>query len=243
MGDRTRLFLTGIAAAAAVGVTVAAPAPWNWFDDDEPPQAVVSLASLKDFDGIKLHGPDDVIVTRGDRFEVVLDGDQNAQRHMNLYVKDGVLNVGRRGPGWDGNVTVRVTMPGLTRFWLAGSGDAHVEQFNGKALNAVVSGSGDLQVDNIVAESVLISVPGSGDVAMSGTTGMLDVTGQGSGDLSLGQLDAKTANIVIRGSGSVQAHSSGLAKIDITGSGDAQVSGTTQCQISKSGSGDAECTT
>jgi hypothetical protein len=243
MGDRTRLFLTGIAAAGAVAVTVAAPAPWHWFDGDEPPQAVVSLASLKDFDGVMLHGPDDVVVTKGDRFEVALDGDRDAQRYLNLYMKDGVLHVDRRGQRWGGNVTVRVTMPDLTRFWLAGSGDAQIEQFDGKSLSAMLTGSGDLQVDNIVAENVAVTVRGSGDVVMAGTTNALDVNVFGSGDMSMEHLDAKSANIVIRGSGTVQAHSSGMARIDITGSGDAQVTGTTNCQISKNGSGDAECTT
>lgn len=240
MGDRTRLFMTGIAAAGAVALTVAPP--WTWFDGDEPPQAMVPLASLRNFDGITLQGSDDVVVTKGDKFEVVLDGDVDAQRHLNLYVKDGVLHVDRRGGPWRGEVTVRVTMPNLTRLWLAGSGDAQVQQFDGKSLSAMITGSGDLQVDNMVAENVAVTVRGSGDVLMSGTTNALDVSVFGSGDMSLEHLDAKSANIVIRGSGTVVAHSSGAARIDITGSGDAQVSGTTNCQISKNGSGDAECT-
>ncbi|HEY1125733.1 MAG TPA: head GIN domain-containing protein [Sphingobium sp.] len=242
MGDRTRLFMTGIAAAGAIAVTVAAPPPWTWFDDDRPPQVMVPLSSLKDFDGITLHASDDVVVTKGDKFEVVLDGDQNAQRYLNLYVKDGVLHVDRRGHPWNGQVTVRVTMPNLTRFWLAGSGDAQIEQVDGKSLSAMLTGSGDLQVDNIVAENVAVTVRGSGDVVMAGTTDALEVNVFGSGDMSMEHLDAKSANIVIRGSGTVQAHSSGVARIDITGSGDAQVTGTTNCQISKNGSGDAECT-
>lgn len=242
MGDRTRLFLTGIAAAGAVAVTVAAPAPWHWFGNDDPPQAVVSLANLKDFDGVMLHGPDDVVVTKGDRFEVALDGDRDAQRYLNLYVKDGVLHVDRRGSRWRGDVTVRVTMPNLTKLWLAGSGDAQVEQIDSKTLSALITSSGDLKVDNIVADKVAVTMRGSGDVAMTGTTKALEVNVFDSGDMELGGLDAKAANITIRGSGSVQAHSSGTAKLDVTGSGDAHVSGTTQCQISKFGSGDAECT-
>jgi hypothetical protein len=242
MGDRTRLFLTGIAAVAAVGVTVAAPSPWNWFDDDDDrPHVMVPLDNLKNFDGVTLAGPDDVVVTQGDKFAVSIDGDQDARRYLNLYVKDGVLHVGRQGRHWGSDVTVRVTMPQLNRFWLAGSGDAQVERAHGKILSAMITGSGDLHIDDIESDNVAVTMRGSGDVVMSGRTNALDVNVFSSGDMGLGDLEAKTANIAIRGSGSVQANATNTARLDITGSGDAHVSGTSNCQINKSGSGDAEC--
>ena len=245
MSDKFRLFLTGAVALVAVGVTVAAPAPWSLFhfNDDEEEQAVIPLTSLKDFDGITLEGPDDVVVTQGDSFAVTLDGDKDAARHLNLYVRDGVLHVGRRGGQWRGDTTVRVTMPGLSRIALVGSGDMQVEKMDGKAFSALVTGSGDLQVDEVISDNVALTLRGSGDVAMEGTTKALGVNLFGSGDIRLEGLSAQTADITLRGSGSVQAHATGSAKLDITGSGDAHVSGTTQCQISKVGSGDAECTT
>ncbi len=246
MSDRFRLFITGAVALVAVGVSFAAPTPWSLihFDsDDEEEQAVIPLTSLKGFEGIALEGPDDVIVTQGDQFAVALDGDKDAARFLNLYVRDGVLHVGRRGGHWNGDTTVRVTMPALTRIMLVGSGDMQVEKLDGKAFSALVTGSGDLNVNEVISDNVALTLRGSGDVAMTGTTRALGVNLLGSGDIQLGDLNAQTADITLRGSGSVQAHASGSAKLDVTGSGDAHVSGTTQCQITKVGSGDVECTT
>ncbi len=246
MSDKFRLFITGAVALVAVGVTVAAPTPWSFvhFDSDEEEQTVVQLDSLKNFDGVTLEGPDDVIVTPGDKFAVTLEGDKDAPQFLNLYVRDNVLHVGRRGGRhWGGDATIHVTMPGLTRVLLAGSGDMQVEKFDGKAFNALVTGSGDLDVSEVISDNVAVTLRGSGDVAMTGTTKALGVNLFGSGDMRLDGLNAQTADITLRGSGSVDAHASASAKLDITGSGDAHVSGTTQCQISKVGSGDVECTT
>lgn len=247
MGDKTRLFITGIAAAAVVGVTVSGHGLWSTLRDDGAVSAVMPLSALRDFDGITLSSSDDVIVTPGDHFAVSLEGDTDAAKYMNLYVKQGVLHVARRSHnGWfgsdNGDVTVHVTMPALARLWLEGSGDMKVEKFDGKQLRALIAGSGDLSVDNVVAEDVSVTVRGSGDVEMAGTTNVLTATLMGSGDMMLGELNAQQAELVVRGSGSIDAHASGSAKLDVTGSGEAHVSGTTQCQISKTGSGEAECT-
>jgi len=244
MSDKLRLFITGAIAVAAVGITVAAPTPWSLFgsdDDEEQQQAPIALASLKDFDGITLQGPDDVIVTPGDKFAVSLEG--SGARFLNLYVRDGVLHVTRRSNKWRGDAKVRVTMPSLARVMITGSGDVQAGTFSSKTFSALVTGSGDLKVDGMTSDNVALTLRGSGDMAMAGTTKALGVTLFGSGDMRLDDLNAQTADVVLRGSGTVQAHASGSAKLDITGSGDAHVSGTTQCQISKVGSGDAECTT
>ncbi len=246
MGDRMRLLITGAVAAAAVGVTVSGHGLWSMIQDDEEISATVPLAALKGFDGITQESPDDVVVTPGDHYAVTLEGHKDAARLMNLYVKDGALHVDRRShSGWGGNsnVTVHVTMPGLSRLWLSGSGDVRVEKFAGKQLRALVVGSGDLQVDDVMADDIAVTVRGSGDVRMAGATKALNIQLFGSGDVSVDDLQAQSADVSIFGSGSVTAHASQNARLTVTGSGEAHVSGTTQCQISKTGSGEAECTT
>ena len=243
MGDRTRLFLTGIAAAGAIAVAVAAP-PWNWFDDhDAREQTSVPLASLRDFDGIMLEGPDDVVVTPGDRFAVTIEGDGGAQRYLNLYVKDGVLHVGRRRHGWGGDATVHVTMPGLTRLWLAGSGDMQVARVGGKEFRILSQGPGDLKVDDVQSEAVRLTVQGPGDIALGGHTGEFSVNVEGPGDVVADELEAKKVDVTVSGPGDVRARATDNARLVVNGSGSAQVSGTTQCQIERHGPGDAECTT
>jgi hypothetical protein len=248
MGDRTRLFLTGVAAAGAIAVTVTGNGLWSMIRHSETVEASLPLSQLRDFDGVMLEGPDDVVIVPGDHFAVTAQGNKDALRYLNLYVRRGVLHVGRRRHnGWlgsgNGGITVHVTMPGLTRLWLAGSGDTKLERFEGKELSALLDGSGHLTANNVTAKNVLVTVRGSGSVDMDGKTEALTATVQGSGSMDLDGLAAQTAEIAVQASGSVEAHASRQAKLDIAGSGSAHVSGTTQCQISRNGSGDAECTT
>lgn len=248
MGDRTRLFLTGVAAAGAVAMTVAPP--WTWFDGDEDGQEqaqLVPLTSLKNFDGIKLDGPDTVVVMPGPDFSVSTEGDPQAVKHVALSVHDGVLRVERRKiNGWWGanshGVTIHVTMPSLSRVWLTGSGELQAENVDSKEFAARLDGSGNLRLANVQSNAVRLSLNGSGNMELSGQTGEVSAVLVGSGGVQAAGLEARTANISVSGSGEIHAQARQNAKLTLNGSGHAQVDGTNQCQIQKTGSGDAECT-
>lgn len=248
MGDRTRLFLTGVAAAGAVALTFSPP--WTWFDGDEDgnEQAQpVPLSSLKNFDGIMQQGPDTVVVMPGPDFSVSTEGDPQTLKHVSLTVHDGVLRVGRRKiNGWWGSgghpVTIRVTMPGLARVWITGSGAVEAEGVDSKEFAARLDGSGDLKVANLQSNAVRLSLNGSGNMDLSGQVGEVSAVLVGSGGVQAAGLEARTANISVTGSGEIHAQARQNAKLTLNGSGHAQVDGTNQCQIQKTGSGDAECT-
>lgn len=246
MGDRTRLFLTGVAAAGAVALTVSPP--WTWGEDDGQEQVqVVPLSSLKNFDGIKLDGPDTVIVTPGPDFSVSTEGDPQAMKHVSLAVHDGVLRVQRRQiNGWWGSgghaVTIRVTMPSLSRVWITGSGDLQAENIDSKEFAARLDGSGDLKVANVQSNAVRLSLNGSGNMELTGQTGEVSAVLVGSGGVQASGLESRTADISVSGSGEIHAQARQNAKLTLNGSGHAQVDGTNRCQIQKTGSGDAECT-
>lgn len=247
MGDRTRLFLTGIAAAGAVALTVSPP--WTWGDDgnDNEQVQVVPLGNLKNFDGIMLQGPDTVVVTPGTDFAVHTEGDPEALKHVALSVHDGVLRVDRRKiNGWWGanshGVTIRVTMPALSRVWITGSGDVQAENVDSKEFAARLDGSGDLRVANLQSNAVRLSLNGSGNMDISGQAGEVSAVLVGSGGVQASGLEARTASISVTGSGEIHAQARQNAKLVLNGSGHAQVDGTNQCQIQKTGSGDAECT-
>jgi hypothetical protein len=247
MGDRTRLFLTGIAAAGAVAVTVAAPAPWHWFDGDDEQYVDAPLASLRNFDGILQQGPDTVVVTSGRDFSVTKEGNARALKHVTLSVHDGALRVSRRKiDGWWGDggngVTIRVTMPSLARVWITGSGSIQADGIDAKEFAARLDGSGGLKAANIKANLVRLSLNGSGKMDLAGQVGEVSAVLVGSGDVQARALGARTANISVTGSGQVRAQASQNAKLALSGSGHAQVDGTNRCQIQKTGSGDTECT-
>ncbi len=243
MGDRLRLFVTGIAAVGIVGATVAMPSAWDQlFGDDDGPRHTAPLSALRDFDGITLRGPDKVTVTQGDQFAVSVEGD--GRDRVNLYVDDGVLHVARRRDGgWGGSTaSVRVTMPRLTRIWITGSGDLEAQKLEGPAFRALVTGSGSVNIGDLSAQTVALTLRGSGDMILSGRAGALDVNSFGSGTMNLDGLVARTASIRLVGSGSVDAQASERAALNVAGSGDAHVRGTNVCEVRKTGSGDAACT-
>ncbi|MBO9581936.1 MAG: DUF2807 domain-containing protein [Sphingobium sp.] len=246
MGDRTRLFLTGVAAAGAIAMAFSPP--WTWFDggDDEQARAV-PLSSLKNFDGIKLDGPDTVVVTSGPDFSVSAEGDPQAVKHVSLAVHDGVLRVQRRKiNGWWGSgghaVTIRVTMPNLSRVWITGSGDLQAKTIDSREFAARLDGSGGLKVANVRSNAVRLSLNGSGTMELSGQTGEVSAVLVGSGGVQAAGLEARTADISVTGSGEIHVQARQSANLALSGSGHAQVDGTSRCRIRKTGSGEAECT-
>lgn len=244
MGDRLRLAITGVAAVGVLGLTVAGPGLWSRLGGASRWEARVPLAQLKDFSGIRLEGPDDVIVTSGPAYAVRIDGTPAAAKSLRLSVRRGVLHVSRRGGGWlgsGGGTTVHVTMPALARVWIAGSGSIRADKVESRAFSALVQGAGDLQVKEITADEVRLTVQGSGDVSMSGRTNDLRLHVVGSGDVAASDLQTRTAVISVTGSGNVRAHADDSAQVRVTGSGNAHVDGTNRCQIVKTGSGVAEC--
>ncbi|MBO9574382.1 MAG: DUF2807 domain-containing protein [Sphingobium sp.] len=249
MGDKMRLMVTGVAAAGVLAVTVSGHSLWSMFDDDRDPSPAqaVPLSQLRDFDGITLQGPDAVVVTSGPQFSIKTEGNPEALKYLTLSVHNGVLRVGRRQRnGWWGAsgdpVTVHVTMPGLSRVWITGSGDVTVDKVGSKEFSSRLDGSGGLTVGAIASNAVRLSLNGSGHMDLDGTARDVSISLVGSGEVSADGLTAQTADISVAGSGEIVAHAANNAKLTLNGSGHAQVAGTNRCEIHKAGSGEAECT-
>jgi len=245
MGDRTRLFLTGLAAVVVIGATVAGHGLGSMLRHSSVVQAQLPLSQLKNFDGITLRGPDDVIVTAGDRFAVTIDGDATARRYVSVYVDDGVLRVERRAhEGWwgpSGGATVHVTMPHLKRVWLAGTGNLEIDKADGREFSALLQGPGNMDVKDVTADTVRVTVQGPGDATLGGATKMLTLNLSGPGNVRADALSARTADITVSGPGDVQARAIGDAKLIASGPGGIHVTGTTKCQIDRTGPGEADC--
>lgn len=248
MGDKLRLMVTGVAAAGAIGLTVAGGDIWSAINESDRPHQQVPLAQLKDFEGITLQGPDNVIVTPGATFSVRTEGNAESVKYLTVEVERGVLKIGRQQRnGWWGAggspVTVHVTMPGLTRVWITGSGDISAQSVQVKDFRARLDGSGGLKIGELISNDVQLSLNGSGNMDLGGAARDINVRLVGSGSVMTHDLKAQTADISVAGSGEVYVRAERNAKLSLRGSGHAQVDGTTRCQIDKQGSGEAECKT
>ncbi|MBT2188965.1 head GIN domain-containing protein [Sphingobium nicotianae] len=248
MKDKTRLVITGAVAIAAVAATVGGHGfHINLGDDEARAETTRVLPNLRNFDGVTLVGPDDVIVTQGRDFSVKAEGDPDALDQLNIYVRDGALYVGRKDGGWtghrDGHATIHVTLPALSHASLTGSGDLDIDKLAGKQAKAEITGPGNLSIAALTAETAELALTGSGNLTVGGKAATALLTTTGSGDIDADKLVADTAALKLIGSGDVQARATRSAAISIMGTGDAQVRGTASCTVTKMGTGEAECST
>lgn len=253
MRDKGRLMITGIVALGAVAVTLGGHGLSMSFGDDDGDRdrtpVASNVANLKNFDGVTLMGPDNVVVTQGKDFAVRTEGDADALKQLNIYVKNGTLFVSRKqrsswfGSGHENDATVRVTLPALARATLTGSGDMQIDKMTGSRVKAALTGPGNLVLSQVDAQDADFELTGSGDLEVHGKVRAANLSTTGSGDLRAEALDAETAKLRIIGSGNIAVRATRDADISIQGSGDAQVQGTTSCRITKMGSGEANCST
>jgi hypothetical protein len=206
----------------------------------------VPLSEL-DLDGktpteLVLAGPDDVIVTRGDKLVIDVGGDPGAAGALRFTLDDDTLGVMRKS-GWkgDGKAIVRVTLPELTKLTLAGSGKIEADQMGGK-VEAVIAGSGTARVTAIDTDKLDVTIAGSGTLEASGRAKSLDLTVAGSGTAKMDGLKVENAKVTIAGSGDASFGSDGTVEATVMGSGNVTVTGRANCTIQSMGSGKLHCT-
>lgn len=201
-------------------------------------------AATAAFTKLSLMGPDDVIFTVGDRFEISAAGDAKALQKLRYVIVDGNIKIGREKGNWSGNnekAVVRVTAPSITAISLAGSGNVKADRVDGDNARFALAGSGNISVDQVRAQTAKVSVAGSGNIDLAGTAKDVKLSVAGSGDVNAGKLSAVDADVSVAGSGNVDLSASGAVKANIVGSGDVNVTGGAKCQTSKMGSGKLHC--
>lgn len=209
--------------------------------------ATTQSYDLKGFTGIKVAGPDDVTVRRGDAFSITAKGPKAVIDELEIELEGDMLSIGRKNSGFsfgssNDDVEIAITMPALRALRLTGSGEIDADTIDGDAVEAVVTGSGDLKVAALSGKTAKLRISGSGDIEVAGGTigsGDFDVTG--SGNIDAGGLAATTLDISITGSGDVDAKASSSADVNILGSGDATIGGGAKCTTRTLGSGTATC--
>jgi Putative auto-transporter adhesin, head GIN domain len=180
------------------------------------------LTGLKDFDAIANGFSGDVIVTKGDEYKVVFEGDEKVLSKLDIEVKNGSLNIENKSSGWNwsSNKPVRfyVTMPSLKKIALGGSGN--------------------IETTNAFAEdNMKIALGGSGNIRLKGRATRQEIALGGSGNVDLSDLEGEVAKISIGGSGNVEVAVKDRLSVAIGGSGDVIYKGSPDIEQSISGSG------
>lgn len=214
---------------------------------DAGPKASRNFA-LSGFTGIKVTGPDDVEIRRGDAFAISAVGPQDELEDLEIELDGSTLSIGRKREGFSFNrrkhapVRISITMPRLGAVRLTGSGSIDADAIEGDAVETLLTGSGDLKVATLSGKSAKIDISGSGDIEIgAGTIGSGDVSVTGSGDVDASGLTAESLEVSVTGSGNVAAQATATANIRILGSGDVNLTGGAACTTKTLGSGSATC--
>lgn len=193
---------------------------------------------------VVLAGPDDVVVARGEAFDISVTGDESAIADLRFTLDDETLGIMRENDSWrsaDGRATVRVTLPRVEKLVVAGSGTMEADLLEGDP-EVTIAGSGTARTDRVEAGSLDVTIAGSGTYRAAGRAKSLDLNIAGSGNAEMGGLRVDVAEVTIAGSGDADFASDGTVEAKIMGSGDVAVTGSARCTVSTMGSGTLTCT-
>ncbi|WOE75246.1 head GIN domain-containing protein [Alterisphingorhabdus coralli] len=238
------LFKAAMVAGTAIGLSACSLTIGD--DDDAAAPTGGETVTGEAFDSIALSGPDDVIVSAGETASWTVEGDAETLEKLRIRVDGGELKIRRSnnvmqwGKG-DGKAIIKVTMPVLKRFSLAGSGDGEVAEMVGDSGEIDLAGSGAISVAKVALERLEVDLAGSGDVVLAGEAQQLEVSMAGSGDVEAAKLKADTVEVSVAGSGDVEIASDGEVDASIAGSGSITVSGKAKCTSDSVGSGKLTC--
>lgn len=216
-------------------------------------EVISETVIVEDFTAIDARDVANVILSQGDAFEVVVEGEQEVLDKMDIRVQNGELIIRLDGcfsgnPTFDVFVTIPSSSP-LTAVSVSGASDLitqnaieiddHFELKSSGASDITfdaansastasvkVSGAGDADI-NLASESLEIRISGAGNAKIIGETKSLEAKISGSGDLMAYGLDAEGAFVDVSGSGDAEVSITGDdLEVEISGAGSVSYRGT-----------------
>ena len=177
---------------------------------------------LADFVRVDAAGSMDVVVERGEAFEVAVSIDSNLLPLLRTRVIGDSLVIDSE-PDFEavvGGPHVTVVLPNLHGATLSGSGQMAIfAPQPALPVGLELSGSGGLSFEGSAAETTVL-LSGSGDVALTGSSERIELVLAGSGGIDATRLAATHAELQLSGSGNIRANVSGPVDVDLSGSGD-----------------------
>ncbi|MCE7991435.1 MAG: DUF2807 domain-containing protein [Roseivirga sp.] len=199
---------------------------------------------VRDFDEVAMRVAGKVLITQGNKNEVILEGDPDLLEEIETEVRGGRLNIkNKRERWWRSNnrrnrLTVYITVKKLRGAYVSGSGDI-ISQNTLKTddFTASIAGSGDIEID-IEAEYVQSKISGSGNIELQGKSDRAKLSISGSGKYLAEKLTVGDYQISMSGSGRGSINVDGDLDVRISGSGKIYYMGRpTSVNSSVSGSG------
>jgi hypothetical protein len=193
------------------------------------------------FDRLEVDGTAQVRLSQGDRDQIFVAGDEDAQRSVDMQLHDNrlVLQPGGAWKFWKkGRIQVEVQMRQLREITLSGASDIQVVgPVKSERLGVSISGAGTLRFDNLNAQALRFDISGAGDAQLAGQVGELALNVSGKGKLIAEQLRAARAQVEISGVANAQLWVTDRLTVSIAGVGSVDYWGRPEVTRSTSGLG------
>lgn len=192
-----------------------------------------------EFDRIVLDGAVEVRLSQGDREQVVVAGDADAQQAVEVRLGGNRLVIHDSGSWrfWNkSRPKVEVQVRSLRELIISGASDVYATApFQSDSLTLHISGSGLVRFDALQAGALRFVISGAGDGQLAGEVGDLRLTVSGKGKFQADQLRAARAVVQISGVGNAQLWVTDSLKVGVSGVGTIDYWGNPQVSRSSSG--------
>ncbi|MEJ6006243.1 head GIN domain-containing protein [Paucibacter sp. AS339] len=187
------------------------------------PAAEGRLYTSRPFERVELSGSANVRLIQGERDQVFVAGDAEAQKAIELEFAGDRLQI-RSVDGWkmwrNQRPQIDVTMRRLNQLVLSGAGDLHAPgAFKAVKLVVSISGAGAARFDDLIAERLDFGISGAGEGRISGQVNELNLRVSGKGRLQAENLQAQRASVSISGIGGAEVWATELLSLGVSGFG------------------------
>lgn len=191
------------------------------------------------FDSVEIAGSAIVRFTQGAAEQVSIEGDEEAQKAVELEVRDGVLMIRPNG-GWkfwkEQRARLDITARDLKRVTISGAADFTAPlPVKSRSLDVTISGAGLARFDRLQAEALRFKVSGAGDGQLAGRVDELQIMVSGRGEVRGENLLSRRAKVAVSGTGEVRVWATQWLGVDVSGVGTVDYWGTPQVERHSSG--------
>jgi len=187
----------------------------------------------------------EVVVVRGDKYQLKIEGESNVIKALATEVRDGALQFGFPGYGairMTRRLHITVTTPGeLSEVANSGRGSIRTDEvFKSTTMRVENAGSGPIVI-GLDADRLDLTLSGKGNIEVKGRAKKLECVVSGTGNLMGGDLTIdERSEIQVSSRGSCTITTNGVIDGDISGSGGINYAGKPgMVNVGRSGSGKA----
>jgi len=197
--------------------------------DTEKPR--VESRAVESFDAVSFSGYGDLVIKRGPRRDVEINGPESVIERIETQVRGDTLHIDWKS-GWFGwwnfsgsNVEIVVTMPEIQALDVSGAGDVTMDDFTGEDFAFELSGAGSFKAQDIEFDEVSVDLSGAGAAELSGMVANQTVSISGVGEYDARDLESKTARVEMSGAGSASVWAKDSLNVDLSGAGSVEYYG------------------